>query len=182
MTRHDVIRRIVDLDKREQDLREDVVQREATDLYELACEHFGTWDTALCYAGVNLQRLDRDGSEAVKLAIQRLSHGTYNLTATRVRQRNPKLHRAALKHFGTWRRAVRAAGIDPDHIHPYSKSRSPTRQQILRALVKRKRQGRSLRWVDIRRENYAFAVATKNRFGSWGAALVAAGVVSKDSG
>jgi hypothetical protein len=36
------------------------VQREVQDLYESACEHFGTWDTALRYAGVDFQRLARE--------------------------------------------------------------------------------------------------------------------------
>jgi hypothetical protein len=87
-----------------------------------------------------------------------------------------------LQHFGTWNDAVRAAGIDPNRIRPYSKSRRPSRPKLLEMIRQRKRQGQSLRWCDVRYEDYAFAMATKNRFRSWRAALLAAGVVSEDGG
>ncbi len=35
----------------------DVVIADANELYQQACEHFGTWETALQYAGVNIRRI-----------------------------------------------------------------------------------------------------------------------------
>jgi hypothetical protein len=182
-SRRDVIRRIVRRDNQEQSLREEVVQREDAKLFESACQHFGTWGTALRYAGVDIDRLAKGpsyGPEAVIRQIRRLCHGTYNLTAKRVRHRDGRLYRAALEHFGTWKKALRAAGINPDHVRPHKKGHSLNRQQMVEAILDRKRRGQSLRCIDVRRENYAFAVAAKHRFGSWRAALIAAGV--KDEG
>jgi hypothetical protein len=69
---------------------------------------------------------------------------------------------------------LRAAGINPDHVRPYKKGHSLNRRQIVEAVLERKCRGQSLRCIDVRREDCAFAVAAKHRFGSWPAALVAA--------
>ena len=75
MTRQDVIRRIVKRELKKQGLTEDVVIREATALHEAACVHFGTWDTALQYAGVNVRCLtvrDEFSADRVARKIRRL--------------------------------------------------------------------------------------------------------------
>ena len=72
MSREDVIRRIMDRDRRNLGLAEGVVRREDTVLYASACECFATWDTALRYAGVSKQRVTRQreaGAETVKRQI-----------------------------------------------------------------------------------------------------------------
>ena len=64
MTREDVIRRIVELDLQDQGLSAEFVQRNARQLHAAACEHFGTWDTALQYAGVGVRRVRGNGTTA----------------------------------------------------------------------------------------------------------------------
>ena len=118
MSREDIIRRIVQREFQKQGLTEEAVLEDMPDLHQSACDHFGTWETALKYAGVNLRRLyaKHDYSrELVRQKIRNLCLNGYNLTATRNMRRDRRLYEAARQHFGTWRQALRAAGIDLEH-------------------------------------------------------------------
>jgi hypothetical protein len=52
MSRQEVIRQIVARELNRLSLAEDVVREELPALHESACEFFGTWETALRYAGI----------------------------------------------------------------------------------------------------------------------------------
>lgn len=52
MSREAIIRQIVGRDLANQDLSADRIAKNEAALYELACEEFGSWETALEYAGV----------------------------------------------------------------------------------------------------------------------------------
>jgi hypothetical protein len=84
--------------------------------------------------------------------------------------------RAAVEHFGSWKQALRAAGIEPEHLRPYRPDQRPGKQQILQEIARRSREGRSLRWRDVVCENRAFAISAKRAFGTWRAAVEAAGL------
>jgi len=179
MSRREVIRRIVQRDNQKQGLTEESALRDDAELHALACQCFGTWDTALQYAGISIQRLVYErkyGPEAVKRRLARMCREGHSLVAAHVRSRDPHLYRAALRQFATWEDALRAAGINPEHIRCYRPAQRPSKQQVLETLINRQQQGLSLRWSDICRENRAFAVVTKHMFGSWARALAAAGV------
>jgi hypothetical protein len=51
ISREEVIRRIVECEMQGQSLTEENVLQDVPDLHQAACERFGTWDTALEYAG-----------------------------------------------------------------------------------------------------------------------------------
>jgi hypothetical protein len=91
-------------------------------------------------------------------------------------RRDNGLYRAALHHFGTWRQALEAAGIDVRHAHLNAKPRQLDRKRILDALQQRHQAGLSLSWSEVCLENRAIATAAKNAFGCWRSALVAAGI------
>jgi hypothetical protein len=105
----------------------------------------------------------------------------YCLSPQRVRAGQPRLYRLALEQFGTWERALQAAGIDPAHIQQYRAEQIPDRQQVLELIAQRRSAGHSLRWGDIARENQALAKVVKRLFGTWQKALVAAGVAAPNS-
>ena len=120
MSRRDVIRRIVARDTQNLELTEEAVQQDDAELHESACRLFGTWDTALEYAGVNMRRVagKRDADrETLLQAIRRLCGEAGILEETYIRRRRQSLYKAALKHFPTWDDALRAAGIQPENIH-----------------------------------------------------------------
>ncbi len=179
MLRHDVIRAIVQRDRAKTGLTEDVVKRDAKTLYEAACEQFGTWETALQYAGVGTRRLRAASGcrvDEIIETIRRLCLFGYNLSARHNRRRDHRLYAAALRHFGTWREALLAAGIDPAHVRLRSQVRQISKQKIIRVLQRRHRAELSLVWSDVCLENRVVAQAARRVFGGWGKALAAAGI------
>lgn len=182
MSREDVIRRLVERDLQDRELSEETAERDSPDLHAAACEHFGTWETALKYAGVRDIARKRDrprkqrsqySRDQVTKEIRELCLDGYNLTATRVRQRELRLYSAARRLFGTWRDAVRAAGIDPAHAF---RTAALTKTAVLAVLQQRHQQGLSLAWTEFCLENRHVAIAARNFFRSWSKALLAAGI------
>ena len=91
-------------------------------------------------------------------------------------ENHPSLLRAACRHFGSWRSAVEFAGLSYDDIRRY---KVWTRNRIIARIQELHRQGVDLSWRNIstRVDPQLAAAATKpNRFGSWGAAIEAAGL------
>ena len=178
MLRRDVIREIVARDRQEKELTEEIVSEDAKQLYQAGCEHFGTWDTALRYAGISARSMAGKGkltAETVKSKLVRLCTSKYNLEETSNLHRDRRLHDAAVDYFGSWREALRAAGINPNNIRKGWKKGKPGKRLVLEGIRRRHKLGLSLRWRDACRENNSLAMAAKNRFGSWIAAVRAAG-------
>ena len=91
---------------------EEAVAPDDCSLHELACEHFGTWETALRYAGIDLQRVaweHENSADAVRAELRRLLLEVGDLTSTAAQRDHRLLYNAARRHFGTWKKAVRAA-------------------------------------------------------------------------
>jgi hypothetical protein len=183
MSREDVIRRIVHRELQEQGLTEEAVLGDAPELHQLACEHFGTWETALKYAGVDLRRLYAKRGYTRQQVVRRIreicQHGR-SPAVTHVRRRDYRLYAAAREHFGTWREALLAAGIDLRHAR--LRTRKPRRidkQKVLDALRAWSTSGHSMRWSDVCLENRALALAAKRAWHGWHRALVAAGLVEE---
>ena len=184
MSREDVIRQIVDRDIHKQGLSEDAVVREAPELYTAACGFYGTWETALHYAGVSELRaingkrrrsdkfhrtvMNSDcGPEAVVRAIRKLCVTGYDLSAARNLRRDRRLYEAARRHFGTWRQALVAAGINLDRAKLRGKPRKLAKEKLISQLRQRHEQGQSLAWHRICLEDRAFATAVRSAYGSW---------------
>ena len=179
MQREEIIRQVVQRDLEHRPLREEQVLRESPELYAAACEHFGTWDTALHYAGINLRRRTTESAHSdqdVLRTIRYLCRNGYNLTAHHNLKRDRRLYEAAREHFGTWRRALCAAGINTQHANLPPHVRRLSKPQIIEAIQHRHHAGLSLSWAVICLENRALAHAAKNRFRSWRQALAAAGL------
>ncbi|MEX2187003.1 MAG: hypothetical protein WD875_09430 [Pirellulales bacterium] len=177
MTREDVIRQIVKRDIGKQPLTAERVAEQANELYAAACEHFGTWDTALQYAGVRRRNVYANSAARRSVLLTRIRKLFYcgnNISAGRVAARRPGLFNAAKKHFGSWRSALIAAQIDPRQVRRPSKRRRLNHQQIIDALKRRHAAGKSMTWGDTCREDRALATAAKHHFRSWQRALIAA--------
>lgn len=179
MTRQDVIRQIVTRDVGKLALAADKVAEQAGELYAAACEHFGTWETALRYAGVGRRNLFADFASRRKLVLQRIRKLSCNgscLSTDHVARRRPTLFKAARRYFGSWRQALIAAQIDPAQVDVPTKPRRLDRDAIIDALKQRHATNLSMAWGDTCREDRALATAAKNCFSTWRRALRAAGL------
>src|SRR4028119_1559821 len=108
--------------------------------------------------------------------IRRLHRDGAALNYSSAEKHYPNLVHAAARHFGTWRRAVEEAGVDYDTVRKYQRW-GPDR------IVKRIRElhaaGHDLSWRVVSSEvdpPLAFAAISPKGFGSWHAAVTAAGL------
>lgn len=135
---------------------------------------FGSWLDAVAAAGLkdkvnfkpNPRRWD---PESVILEIQKWKARGGRLI--HVHQEFPSLFIGAKTHFGSWNKAIEAAGLTPER-------KRHTSAEILAMIRHRHREGLSL---DSRDPGCKYLLnRTRRRFGSWEKGLIAAGVVSPD--
>lgn len=113
MSREDVIRRLVGREQQQLDLTEEVVFQEEPELHASACEHFGTWETALEYAGIELEIPGQKWSpEKVIEALQLRQQQGFRMQS--IWEDDNPLAMAALHYFGSMRNARLAAGVEVD--------------------------------------------------------------------
>ena len=114
----------------------------------------------------------------IKAHLKRLHKQGANLSYNALARKSQALVSAAAYHFGSYRAAIEAAGIDYAEI-----SRRPrwTKQSIIRLIKQARRAGEDLHWSAVTKRGdelgrAAFASLQKRLFGSWDRALHAAGL------
>ena len=173
MKREDLIHQIVDRDINGLPMTEAEVQSGNRDLHTLACDEFGSWQVALEYAGVSRRTLATSGQftpERTKTQLRRLCTTGYDLGARVNRSRNRPLYDAAIQHFGSWRSALAAAGINLSNVSRH-RPKHFDREPMILWLKHRQAAGKSLAYGEACLENRDKAIAIKRTFGSWAAAL-----------
>lgn len=86
------------------------------------------------------------------------------------------LMRAAMRHFGSWRAAIGAAGLDYESVRRY---REWTNERIIGRIQELHRNGKDLSWRNVAcglDPSLAAAATKAHHFGSWRAAVAAAGL------
>jgi hypothetical protein len=114
--------------------------------------------------------------ESIAEEIRKMAQEGVDLSYSNVVIHHLPLMRAAMRYFGSWRDAVRAAGIDYDKVRKY---RSWSRQRIIERIRELYEQGEDLSWrnVSTNLDPQLAAAATKPKhFGSWRKAIEAAGI------
>ena len=91
------------------------------------------------------------------------------------RSRDRALYDAVLKHFGSWRKALTASGINLTNVSRRRPEHLDRKLMIL-WLQQRQAAGQSLRWTVVCLENRDYALAIRRVFRSWRDAIDAAGV------
>src|SRR5947208_162736 len=114
--------------------------------------------------------------------LRRLHKAGKNLAYTYLAKIDQSLLSAAAYHFGSYRHAIAAAGIDYREV-----LRRPrwTKQNIIALIKQARRQGQDLHWSAVTRRRdelklAAFAALQPRLFGSWDRALTAAGLDADD--
>ena len=172
--RESVIRAIL---RRERDglpLNCEAVKAVSKPLYCGAIRHFGSWRNALRAAGIHVAAVERrrEWDKAKIIArLRELCSQRRSLRYTVVHRCDSGLCRAACVTFGTWCNALVAAGINPESI-----CRDPQwdRSRIIEAILLRVLRGEALGSTTVRPRTLKSAPVSE--FGSWPAALVAAGL------
>jgi hypothetical protein len=139
----------------------------------VAAEWFGSWHDALAAIGRTSPRPrpaspTRWTNEAILAAIRERARQGASLRM----KTNKILASAAVRHFGSWSGALRAAGVQP------STRRIWTSNRVLKEIQAWDRLGAFAEGGRL--EDHGLVRAARRRFGSWRGALVAAGVQLPD--
>jgi hypothetical protein len=111
--------------------------------------------------------------ERIKQQLRRLCTTGYDLGAKVNRSRDRALYDAAVRHFGSWREALTAAGINMANV-THRRPKHLDRDTMLLWLRNRKESDQSFTFSEVCLENRDYALAIKREFGSWARALEAA--------
>jgi hypothetical protein len=180
MIRDTIIRKIVELDLAGNSLLEDNVRSVDELLHVAAVNEFGSWETALDYAGVSARDVGRSRDltpERIKFRLRRLCANGYDLGAMVNRSRDRALYDAVIRHFGSWREALTTAGINLANVTRH-RPKNLDRDAMLLWIRNRKEAGQSITFSEVCLENRDYALAIKREFRSWAKAIEAANLQS----
>jgi hypothetical protein len=142
-----------------------------------ACRRqLGTYANALQAAGISYQQVVRPDRLSAADVVQRLTalfERGKDLRYSHMRQTAGKIFHAAVRCFGSYAKAVNAAGLD---YPPPAPVRHWTAAIVLRQLQDHHAKGKDLRWRQFRKANLPLYQAAKHYFGSYPAALKKAGL------
>ena len=147
-------------------------------LVRAAAWHYGTWRHAVEGAGVDyesLSRYQRWNKARIVERIRELHRQEQDLSWRAVSTHvDPPLAAAALRTngFKSWREALAAAGIDVETIARY---KYWDETKVIKAIRARKRAGEPMSSKSLQTSDQPLFCAARRRFGSWDAALDAAG-------
>jgi len=172
MIRETIIRKIVELELAGHSLLEDNVRTTDELLHAAAVSEFGSWETALDYAGVSSRAVGRSrdlSPERIK-QLRRLCTTGYDLGAKVNRSRDRAQYDAAVRHFGSWREALTAAGINLANV-TRRRPKHFDRETMLLWLRNRQASGQTLIYSEVCLENRDHALAIRREFSSWQKAI-----------
>jgi hypothetical protein len=143
-------------------------------MYEAARRAFGSWRNAIQAAGIAPQQVltwERWSPARILVMIRNLSRRNRPLTTQQVERRYHNLVTAARRHFGTWTKAVLAAGVEPTRLQRVVRW---TPERVIEVILTRALRNETLvaRLVEPR----SLVEAGQRFFGGWPAAVTAAGL------
>lgn len=144
-------------------------------------EYFGSWRNAIVAAGLDPKQVCRRKrkwtKEHILERIQELHKAGEDLSHSAAKRNHQYLVVVAInkRFFGSWRNAIAAAGIDYERV---SKHEYWSKDRICERIRELYSQGESLSHEDAKRHHGALvsAASSPRYFGSWGAAIRAAGI------
>lgn len=144
-------------------------------------EYFGSWRNAIVAAGFDPKQVCRRRRkwtrEHILQRIRELHAAGEDLSHSAAKRRHQYLVVVAIndRFFGSWRQAVEAAGIDYEAV---SKHEYWTRERIVERIRELHAGGERLSHEEAKRRHGALvsAASSPRYFGSWGAAIRAAGL------
>lgn len=152
-------------------------------LLRAATRYFGTWEAAVNFAGLDYSQIRRYKSWTRDRIVERIRE--LNEQGVDLSWRNvclnvdPQLAAAATKksHFGSWREALEASGLDYDSIRRY---REWDDERVLQMVREMHARGAGLNAKNMELEDITLITAARRRFDSWHQALTAAGLDYRD--
>ncbi len=180
-TRQRIVQLIKQARRRREDLNWSAVTHRRDELGRAAfaalqTRLFGSWDAALKAAGLNVDQISRYrnwNAKAIITRLQALSRTRKPLNSGAVQRNDPGLHAAAIRHFGSYDKALRTARINPAAVR---QRHSWTPEDVIRSLKALQRAGKKLSGSAVRHDEPALYGAAIRLFGAFTKARAAAGL------
>ena len=137
---------------------------------------FGSWDRALTASGLDADEVNRYRKwdrENILFELKGRYRAHEPLNSGAIQRDDPGLHAAAVRHFGSYDAALRAARIDPARVR---ERRRWDTAVVIKSLTAAKRGGARLSDSAVRKDEPALYGAAVRLFGSFTAARTAAGI------
>lgn len=175
-SREEVLRVIKDLSAKGTPLNSGHVARQCPALAYAGRKYLGSWEAAVEAAGLDYGRIRRKNfwnRKLVVVRIRELAKAKEPLNVSTAEKSHGGLVGAATVYFGSWGEAIRAAGFDYRKIKRQVEWSKPV---IVREIKRMKREGVPLgTTIPIRKRYRILHAAAVRYFGSWAAAMKAAG-------
>ena len=175
----EILQTLKKLHKQGDDLSYNALTRRMQSLISASAYHFGSYRRAVEQAGIDyaaISRRPRWSKTAIIKLIKEGKRSGEDLHWSAITKRQDDMGRAAFaslqpRLFGSWDRALHAAGLDADDINRYRKW---TRDTIVTELKARHREGEPLNSGAIQREDPSLHAAAVRHFAGYDHALQAA--------
>jgi hypothetical protein len=175
----EILRAIKKLSKQKKDLSYNAMTRKMQPLVSAAAYHFGSYRSAVEKAGIDYAtviRRPRWTKPMIIALIKNAKRKSEDLHWSAVTKRRDDLGRAAFaslqpRLFGSWDRALHAAGLDADEVNRYRKWNKNT---IVFELRGRAKEHEALNSGAVQREDPGLHAAAVRHFSTYDAALRAA--------
>jgi hypothetical protein len=156
------------------------MKRKRPALLRAAQRHFGSYPRAAKAAGFPTAALRpppfRHWSPTVVVAeLQRMHRGRERLNPTHLRKHRPGLIRASAKRFGSYRKAIAAAGIEYTAVAKIVADRMDA-SEVVAGLATLHERGKDIRYSALGKSEPRLLEAARRRFGNYRAAVEAAGI------
>ncbi len=170
-----IIKLIKEAKRKDHDLHWSAVTRRRDELgraafASLQARLFGSWDRALHAAGLDADQISRyrkwDRNTIVAELKERFSDEE-PLSSGALQRDDPGAHAAAIRHFGAYDTALKAAGLNPNRVR---ERRRWTRNEVVRELKTFGNKMGRLKDADLRQKNPALYGAVLRLFKSLDAA------------
>lgn len=169
-----IIRGIRKLKRSGERINSNNVQLNHVPLYQAAVVYFGNWGKAVSAAGFNYRKIYRKylphkwSKQLIVEEIRKLSLQSARLNSNQIQVHHALLYAAAVKYFGGWKEAIKAAGFDYSKIRAVRPFRSWSKAEIVREIKRRKRKKLAINAMGICREDRGLYSAVKRYFGNGG--------------
>ena len=171
-SRDEVVREIRGLNKRGTQLNSGYIARQYPALAYAARKYLGSWESAIQAAGLDYSRIRRKNFWSRKRIVEKIKElraAKEPLYVSIAEKRYRGLVGAATMYFGSWRKAIKAAGMDYAEI---KRQKEWSKKEIVREIRRMHREGLSLATTIPVREKYRTLHAAAVRyFGSWAEAM-----------
>jgi len=174
-SKEEVLRVIGDLSGGGKQLNSGYVARNYPALAYAGRRYCGSWEDAIKAAGLDYESIRRKcfwSRKKIVEQIRRLRARGEPLNVSAAETKHGGLVGAAAVYFGSWRRAIEAAGLDYTKI---KRQKEWSKKEIVVEIKRMRREGLALRTtIPVRKKYRTLHAAAVRYFGSWAAAMKAA--------